>query len=112
MIEISTPVKSVTIVVPRVEEITAENAANFRRSVCNLIDMGHSRLVIDLGQVQAVDSSGIGALVGLLKRVGLRGDVALCQVGERVARRLAVTRMDRIFAIHSDSARAVEALAA
>ena len=35
---------------------------------------GHTRVVIDLEAVECVDSSGIGALVVLLKRMGDKGD--------------------------------------
>ena len=46
-----------------------------------------------------VQSAGIGALVAVMKRIGLRGDLALCGLSDRVARNFSVTRMDRVFPI-------------
>lgn len=112
MLKLEHPTTTVTLIAPQIEELTAANAASFRQSVLELIDGGESRLVIDLANVNTVDSTGIGALVAVLKRVGLRGDIALCGLCDRVARNFQVTRMDRVFHIHANTDDALRALAA
>ena len=112
MLKLEHPLSRVTLIAPQFEELTAANAAGFKRSILDLIEDGHSRIVIDLGQVNAVDSSGISALVGVLQRLGLRGEMALCGMSEKVERLFTLTRMDRVFPIHSDADGAVRALAA
>ena len=112
MLKLEHPTTTVTLIAPQIEELTAANAASFRQSVLEVIDDGNSRLVIDLAKVSTVDSTGIGALVAVLKRIGLRGDLALCGLSDRVARNFQVTRMDRVFPIHADSDDALRALAA
>lgn len=103
---------AVTLVAPQCDGLTAVNAASFKRSLMALVDEGHNRLVIDMGGIAQVDSSGIGALVGLVQRIGLRGEVVLCGLTEKVASAFRLTRMDQIFAIHRDSAGALRALGA
>lgn len=112
MLKFEYPTTSVTVISPQFDELTAANAANFRQTLLDVIEGGDSRIVIDLANVNAVDSTGIGALVAVLKRIGLRGDLALCGLTDRVARNFSVTHMDRVFPIHSNSEAALRALAA
>lgn len=112
MLKLEHPTKSVVLIEPQVEQLTAANAASFRQSVLDVVEDGNSRIVIDLAKVILVDSSGIGALVAVMKRIGLRGDLALCGLSERVARNFSITKMDRVFPIHQNSDDALRALAA
>ena len=82
MLKLEHPTKSVVLIAPQVEELTAANAANFRQSLLDVIEGGNTRIVIDLAKVIVVDSSGIGALVAVMKRIGLRGDLALFLTGD------------------------------
>ena len=100
----------ITLVEAQLSTLTAATALGFKDRVLELIEAGHNLLVIDLAAVRIVDASGIGALVSLLKRIGVRGEVALCGLSESVMQMFRITRMDRVFAIHSDSSHAVEAL--
>lgn len=112
MLKLEHPSESVVLIAPQVEQLTAANAASFRQSVLEVIEGGNTRIVIDFAKVIVVDSSAIGALVTALKRIGLRGDLALCGLSDRVARNFSVTRMDRVFPIHQNSDDALRALAA
>jgi anti-sigma B factor antagonist len=112
MLKLEHRTTDVTVIAPQMETLTATNAASFRQSLMDMIEGGDSRIVIDLGKVTAVDSTGIGALVAVMKRIGMRGDLALCGLCDRVARNFSVTRMDRIFPIHATSSDALRAMAA
>jgi anti-sigma B factor antagonist len=112
MIKTEITANSVTLIAPKMSNLTAANANGFRQKVLELVDVGHNLLVIDLTEVSAVDSSGIGALLGLLKRIGHRGELALCGLSEGVMQSFRITRMDRVFRIHADSHRAIQAMAA
>lgn len=100
----------ICVIRPEGDRLTAAGAAEFRREAAELIDAGHNRIVIDLGQVRFVDSSGLGAIVGLLKKVGNRGEVVVCGLGDAVRQMFRVTRMEKVFQIHADADAAAAAL--
>ena len=58
------------------------------------------QIVVDLGDVGFMDSSGLGALIGMLKRVAARGgDVKLARPKPSVKLVLEITRANKIFHI-------------
>jgi anti-anti-sigma factor len=69
---------------------------------------GLKQVVVDLGTVSFMDSAGLGALVGMLKRMASRGgDVRLAQPPPGVKLVLEVTRANRIFSIFATVAEAL-----
>ncbi len=56
------------------------------------------RLLLDLGQVSYMDSSGLGALLsGLKKAIAKDGDIRLANVRPKVKMTLEITGADRLF---------------
>ena len=100
----------IVVVRPGVERLTAVNAAEFKSAVCDLIDTGASLLVIDFDDVTFMDSSGLGVLVGILKKMGHRGDVFICGLGEDLEHMFKISRMDRVFVSYRDAATAIQAV--
>jgi anti-sigma B factor antagonist len=67
-------------------------------------------VVLDLGEVTFVDSSGLGLLVRLLNRTRTaRGDLKLCAVRPPIAEVLRVTRLGTIFESYATAAAAIAA---
>lgn len=67
------------------------------------------RLLFDMSQVDFVDSSIIGALVGFLRRTrAVGGDVKLAAMTPDVEMIFEVTRLQRVFSIHPSVGAAVE----
>ena len=57
----------------------------------------HRRLVVDLGQVTFIDSSGLGALVGGLKAARVAGgDLRIARPGDQARTVLELTTLDRV----------------
>lgn len=100
----------ICVIRPEGDRLTALGANAFRHEVSQLIDGGSNRIVIDLSEVRFVDSSGLGAIVGLLKKVGNRGEVVVCGLSDAVRQMFRVTRMERVFQIHPDARAAIAAL--
>lgn len=92
----------ITVVRPGIERLTAANATAFKGEVVALIEEGHSQIIVDFSAVTFLDSSGLGALVGVLKKIGHRGDLLVCGLSGDVHQMFRVCRMDRVFAIHRD----------
>ncbi|UIJ70430.1 STAS domain-containing protein [Aurantimonas sp. HBX-1] len=93
------------------KRIDAARAPEFRSEMNALIDEGPHQIVLDLEGVDFVDSSGLGAIVSGLKRLGPRGDLAIAAASGSVARLFALTRMDKVFPLHQDVDTAVKRLA-
>ena len=57
-------------------------------------------LILDLGEAEFMDSSGLGVMISLLKLLGAEGDLKLTGVQGAVAQTFKLTRMDRVFPMY------------
>jgi anti-sigma B factor antagonist len=82
-----------------VEELDASNAGDFKRDMAPLLE-AHTKLVVDLGRLRFVDSSGLGAFISCLRKLnGKGGDLKLCGMSKQVRAVFELVRMHRIFEI-------------
>ncbi len=98
------------VVTPQVKKIDASVAVEFRKQLLDLVATGEHRLVLNLGGVDFIDSSGLGALVSVLKNIGPGGRIKLFAVKDGVRSIFELTRLDRMFDIHISEKGAVEDL--
>jgi len=104
----STSHGSVEVVSIPFSKIDARVAINLKSLLKNLINEGKTEIVLDLSEVDFIDSSGLGVLVTILKRIRPEGDIRLSGVRERVRSLLELTRLDDFFQIHVSKNAAVE----
>lgn len=70
------------------------------RETDNSIENGISNFIIDLQEVELMNSSGISMLVNILTKARRSGgDVILCNVNEKVERLMLITKLNTIFSI-------------
>ena len=102
------------VLVVRVQErrLDASKAPAFKEDINKIIGDGVNRLVLDLQDVDFIDSSGLGVIVSCLKRLGPSGNLSISGASSTVRRLFALTRMDRIFGLHDTSQAAVNAMSA
>ena len=82
-------------------ELDMATAPAVRERLHGLLAAGHDRLIVDLGEVGFLDSTALGVLVGLLKRVRTQGgDLRLVCNQPRVLKVFEITRLDQAFTIH------------
>lgn len=80
-----------------VGELESPTVSLFRQAVA---DLGSGQVVVDMSQVPFVDSCGIGALIGAVRRVrALGGAIAIADVCRPVKRVLDLTGVDRVVRI-------------
>ena len=85
----------------------------FGRCVNDLINRGLVRIVVDLGGVTYIDSSGVGMLAGKLKQVRARGgDIRLLNLNSRSQRLLGMMKLMVVFERFEDEAAAVRSFSA
>ncbi|HKB69662.1 MAG TPA: STAS domain-containing protein [Thermoanaerobaculia bacterium] len=88
--------------------VIGESEASFKRAVTRLIDEGHVDLLLDLGKVGMVDSTGLGALVRTLTTAQKEGGQAkLLAPPPNLKKLLEMTQLDSVFDIHHDLEEAV-----
>jgi anti-sigma B factor antagonist len=81
------------------KRLDASVAGTFKAAVLEVIKAGKNRLVLDMSSVGFVDSSGLGALVSILKSLGPQGSLAVVGVQPGVLTLFRLTRMDKVFRI-------------
>lgn len=68
------------------------------QQVSQSLALGNNFVMLDLADVNSIDSSGLGALIIALKMLRTAGgDLYLCSIAEPVRSLLSMTRMDRLF---------------
>lgn len=81
-------------------EIDLFTAPKLRERLTGAIDEGASRIIVDLEGVGFMDSTGLGSLVGGLKRIKERGGtMTLVCTNRAVLRILSITGLDRVFPV-------------
>ena len=102
------------ILIARVEErrLDASKAPAFKDEVNQVLGEGVTRLVLDLEEVEFIDSSGLGVVVSVLKRLGPSGNLAIANANSSVRRLFSLTRMDRVFTLYDSPQAAVTNLQA
>ncbi len=102
-------VGSVTIVAPR-GDVDMAVADEMRARLTALVDRGRARLVLDLGAVMYIDSSGLGALVASMKHArAAGGDIRVCALESDVRALFEMTRLTKVMSVHATRRDAVAA---
>jgi anti-sigma B factor antagonist len=89
------------IVVEARGEIDLYTAPKLKAELAGLVDQDRVRIVVDLAGVEFLDSTGLGVLIGSLKRCRERGgEFGLAAPKETVQKVLSITGLDKVFPIH------------
>ncbi|MDS1270014.1 STAS domain-containing protein [Lipingzhangella sp. LS1_29] len=89
-------------------EIDVYTAPRLRELLINLVSNGNFHLVVDMEKVEFLDSTGLGVLVGGLKRVRAHdGTLDLVCTQERILKIFRITGLTKVFGIHDSVADAI-----
>jgi anti-sigma B factor antagonist len=100
-------VAGIALVKPIGEHLDYENVEEFRRQMGEVLSAA-TEVVLDMSQLQFVDSSGLGAILSSLRRLSSEGgDLRLAGVNPSVAALLQLVRLDQIIGIYESSEAAV-----
>ncbi len=80
--------------------IDAAVAIQFKDRIREQTEDGSGRVILNLAQVNFIDSSGLGAIVAAMKLLGKDRQLDLSGLSENVDRVFRLTRMDTVFQIH------------
>jgi len=92
-------------------EVDVYTSPRVKQEIVNLLNAGTTKLVVDLTGVEYLDSTGLGVLIGALKRARERdGDLKLVCDNLRILRIFEITGLTKIFDIYRNESEAVEKL--
>jgi len=85
-----------------------EGSSALRDSLRDLVGKNHKKILLNLGEVSYIDSSGIGELVsGFTTVTNAGGQLKLLNLNKRVKDLLQITKLYTVFDVHDDEAGAV-----
>jgi anti-sigma B factor antagonist len=91
-------------------EIDVYTAPQLRAELIRLADSGYAHIVVDMERVDFLDSTGLGVLVGGLKRArAVGGSVELVSSQPKILKIFNVTGLEKVFGIHPTVDEAVAA---
>ncbi len=91
-------------------QITLGQATSlFRNTLRELLQKGAKKLILDLGNVTYLDSTGIGELVGAYTSAhNAEAQIKLARLPKKVYDLLQITKLVTVFEIYDDEAEAVQ----
>lgn len=88
--------------------LDAFSEATFRKVVGKCIEGGPTNIVLDLSQIDFVDSSGLGALVQLVKKAQTEGGTLQIVTNPRVTQTVKLVRLEKFLSLQPSVEAAVE----
>lgn len=91
-------------------EVDVATAPRLRERLISLVNEGRNRIVVDLEGVDFLDSTGLGVLVGALKRVRTQdGELGLVCTEGRILKVFEITGLTKVFPMYQSLDEAVTA---
>jgi len=89
-----------------------EGSSALREALKELVGKGQKKVLLNLGDVTYIDSSGIGELVsGFTTVTNSGGALKLLNLNKRVKDLLQITKLYTVFDVHEDEASAIRSFA-
>lgn len=84
-------------------EIDVYTAPRLREAIVELVDSGHRQLIVDVERVEFLDSTGLGVLVGGLKKLQeANGTLDIVCSQDRIRKIFAITGLDQVFGFYDN----------
>ncbi|MGH9493977.1 MAG: STAS domain-containing protein [Candidatus Sulfotelmatobacter sp.] len=102
-------VGKVTVLDVRGRIVLGDEIGDLRKAVHDLVEQGTKKIILNLADVDYIDSSGVGELVGCyttLRNAG--GELKLLNLSQKVQDVLYVTKLYTVFDIKEDEFTAVK----
>jgi anti-sigma B factor antagonist len=85
-----------------------EGTSTLRDAIKGIVDNGSKKVLLNLGEVNYIDSSGIGELVSAFTTVTNQGgQLKLLNLNKRIQDLLQITKLYTVFEVHDDEAASI-----
>ena len=101
--------KSYKVVEIEDEKLDSSNSTNFKKEMLEIVKNKES-VIIDLMNVEFIDSSGLGCLIALHKNLSPGQALILCGIGQSVDKIFELTCLNAVFNLKQDIKEAVSSL--
>ena len=82
-------------------EFTSFSRLAARRQIDELLESGRAKVVVDLSEIEVIDSSGLGSIVAAFRRMReAGGDLCLCGMSRQVRGAFDLTHLDEVITIY------------
>ncbi len=99
-----------TEVVDVAGEVDVYTAPRLRELLIDLVNKNNYQLVVNMDEVEFLDSTGLGVLVGAVKRVRAHdGSVDIVCTQQRILKIFRITGLTKVFGIHETVGQAIAA---
>lgn len=92
-------------------QLVVANRQELKQMVLKALEEGESRFVIDFSGTGYIDSSGLGVLVSVSKKIReAGGELRLCGLNEDLRMLFELTKLDTLFTINENRVEAIGSL--
>ncbi|MBI5464944.1 MAG: STAS domain-containing protein [Ignavibacteriales bacterium] len=99
----------IAILEPRGSLIGGDETDDLKAKAKDLLEQGNKKLLLDLGGITYVNSSGIGALVSIRSMYQkASGKVKLCNLGKGVQNVFVITKLTSVFDVEEEREKAIK----
>jgi len=96
-------INDILIVNIQEKDANLSNSEKFKELIFNEIDKGNHKLIISFDEVEYVDSSFLGALVAILKKLmSSGGKLVIIGLNEDIKHLFDLTRLDKVFTVEHE----------
>ena len=92
------------------EDLGSYAASDLRETLEGLLVSKTQKIIVNLGDVEHINSTGVGAIVGAAKRIRQRGgDVKVCGLADNIKRTFDLTGASSVVEIYESESSAIAA---
>jgi len=90
-------------------EITFSTSGDLRKKLLELVDKGSKKIILNIGGVDYIDSSGMATMVEILQKIKSKdGYLALCKVKDKIKDILEMVKLKDLFEMFDTEEEAIE----
>ena len=89
------------------ERLDASVAEDFHAKMTQFIQDGNRHIVLDMSEVDFIDSSGLGSVIAMVKKLGDTGELVICEMRAAISSLFHMTHMDKVIKIFQKQEEAI-----
>ncbi len=105
--------EGVVLVAPKGRMMAGPELEKLHEKIKELVRIGSRKMVIDLGDVELMDSRGLGILVSALTSLrNVQGELKLSRITNKIQSLLVITQLSKVFKTYDSADEALKSFSA